>query len=155
FVTIPSKHDVATQHAIVDRPQGLSDTATRRVLTAFGIGLAIYLVAFYRSQLHSATTPATDVLRRGHVLVSLFLGDEMVANWVEGCSWSSIAERAAIVATAAAMLAAATAAGWIALQVLRANRALSQLESFALSAGVGLQLSSLATLALGLAGLMR
>ncbi len=128
-------------------PEGIS----ARLILVWG-WLAIYLAIYFLWPLTSGPLAARHALRRGHLWLGLLLGDETFGRWFEDASLSSLAERGQILAAAAAILLVATAAGWVALWALVIDRRLTRLETFVFSAGVGLNLISLATLAVGLAG---
>ncbi len=85
----------------------------------------------------------------------LLLPDELWQSWTRDASWHAIVQRVTIAALAAAVFAVAWAAGWLALHAIRIDERLSRLERFVFAAGMGLNLVSLATLAAGLAGLLR
>jgi hypothetical protein len=123
------------------------------VLLLVALALGVYLVAFHFWPL-SGHTGTPMLLRRGHVFVSLFLGDETVASWFAGASWHSLAQRGEILSYAAIILLAATAIGWLMLLGLRLADSLTRLETLVYSSGVGLNVVSLATLLSGLAGMM-
>ncbi len=124
----------------------------RDTMVLVWIGLAVYLAVFYASALDS-TAPA--VLRRWHLVLSRMVDVEVVARWVEGCTWASLTQRGTILTLAAAIFLPATAAGWLGLRLLGVDRLLTRLETFAFSAGVGLNIASLVALALGLCGALR
>jgi hypothetical protein len=137
-----------------DAPPASGKTAGD-MLPSVCAALAIYLVLFYLSPIGRDVPQAEGSLRRVHVLVSLFLGDEIVASWVEGCSWKSLAERGQILAASAAIFGVACLAGWTVLRLLRLSRSLTQLERFVFASGIGLSLISSTMLALGLFGFLR
>jgi hypothetical protein len=124
------------------------------VLLFVWIAIAVYLALYYWTPLAVNLPDSQGVLRRGQVLASLFFPDEILPYWFEGASWHALAERAGILAASAAMLLVAAAAGWICLHSLSLDRHLTRLETFVFSCGVGLNVTSLATLALGLCGVM-
>jgi hypothetical protein len=115
----------------------------------------LYLVAFFLTPLSSAPQGAHPLLRRAHFWLLLLLGDESFAAWCEGASRDSLAQRAVLLTTTTAVLFVALAAGWLALLGLRVRAVLTRLEQFVFATGVGLSLVSLATLALGLCGLLQ
>lgn len=124
-------------------------------LLAVWAWLAIYVVAFFRVPLPGAQ-PDTGTAARLEYLVALLLRpDDLVRDWIADFAWSSLAQRGAILGVTAAILGVALAAGWTFLRLLRVDRALSRLEMSLFSAGAGLNLVSLASLALGLAGWLR
>lgn len=114
--------------------------------------LAIYLVAFFREPL---TSGAGEVSRLDYLMAALLRPDDMVRQWIAGASWESLEQRGVILGMTAAILCVALAAGWICLRLLRVDRAVSKLEMSLFSVGAGLNLVSLATLLLGLAGWLR
>jgi hypothetical protein len=113
--------------------------------------LAVYLAAYW---LWPISGSMGQPLRRVHFWLSLVLGDDTLARWVEGCSWISLAQRGQILAIAAGILLVAVAAGWMCIRLSRIEALLTRLECGVFSAAVGLNLVSLITLALGLAGLL-
>ncbi len=117
------------------------------------LGLALYLVLFYGSSLRNLPAGPGQVLR-GRLWASLLLPDEVVRHWVEGCTRSALVDRAMILATAGAILAMASVAGWACLAASDIVRRLTRLECFVFSTAVGLNLTSLLTLALGLCGML-
>ena len=124
------------------------------MLFSIWAALVIYLLLFFMWPLGRGLSESKGNLRRAHVLASLLVGDEIVASWVDGCTWHSLAERGQILVVAAVILTTSIAAGWVCLSVSGINRRLTRLETFVFSCGVGLQLVSLTTLALGLAGIL-
>ncbi len=116
--------------------------------------IAAYLVAFYWTALPIVVPESQGVIRRIDVLWTVFLGDQTVAYWFEGVSANSLFQRGQILVTVTAIFLVACTAGWISLRAVGLDRQLTRLECFVFAAGVGLNLVSLATLALGLAGAM-
>jgi hypothetical protein len=114
--------------------------------------LAVYFAAYWLWPISGSMGQA---LRRGHFWLSLVLGDDTFARWFEGCSWTSLAQRGHLLAIAAGILLVAIAAGWMCIRFARIEQMLTRLERGVFSAAVGLNLISLITLALGLAGLLR
>jgi hypothetical protein len=101
-------------------------------------------------------TESSEGVARGLIFFAALLRPEdFVAKWFEGASWVSFGEHLTLLMWAAAVLSAAAGAGWMCLRVVRADRLLSRLEMTVLSIGVGLNVVSLVTLTLGLAGLLR
>jgi hypothetical protein len=119
------------------------------------IAVAAYLVLFYATPFSIAVPGSEIILRRGHLLLTLFAADGIVGDWLEDASWRGLAQRAAVLSLAGAILFVATAAGWCCLRMAGIDRRWSRLETFVFAAGVGLNLVSLATLALGLAGVLQ
>lgn len=115
--------------------------------------LAIYLLLFYLSPLSSAAG-LSGMVRRWQLWDALFLADEVCPRWIEDCSWHSLSQRAMILALAGAIFCGAWACGWLLLQLAGVNRRVTRLESFVFAAGVGLNIVSLAMLALGLCGVL-
>jgi len=110
--------------------------------------LAGYLAIF----LFTTSSEAQGTPRGGYLLVVLLRPDDLVADWFAGIGWSSIAERMWILLIALGVLSVAAAAGWLCLRLLRVDRAVTRLE---MTVGVGMNVVSLVTLALGLVGLLR
>lgn len=113
--------------------------------------LAGYLTVFLLTP--SRETEGTP--RGGYLLVTLLRPDDLVADWFAGLSWNSLTERMWILLFVLGVLSVAAAAGWICLRMLRVDRAVTRLEMTLLAVGVGMNVVSLVTLALGLAGLLR
>lgn len=129
-------------------------TPSAAVLALVWAAVTIYLVLFYWTPLPDASPSSEVVLRRGHLLLSIFEADRIAAEWFTGASWSALPQRAMVLAVSAAILLVACAAGWVCLRLTRVDCRLSRLEAWVFSAGVGLNLISLFALALGLAGVM-
>ena len=92
---------------------------------------------------------------RGQLWQTLLLGDDVLRNWIAGCTWASLTQRGLILAVAGAILVVALLVGWICLRLAGIDRLLTRLERVVFSAGVGLNLVSFVTLALGLCGILR
>lgn len=124
--------------------------------SAGSIALACaWLVGYLAVFLLTPSSEAQDMPRGGYLLVTLLRPDDLVADWFAGIGWSSLTERMWIVLVALGVLSVAAAAGWICLRLLRVDRAVTRLEMTLLAVGVGLNVVSLVTLALGLAGFLR
>jgi hypothetical protein len=123
------------------------------LILAWG-GLAIYLVLFFLSPLSSAAQ-ALGLFPRWRLLDSVFSADEICRQWIADCSWASLGQRATILALAGGIFAVSSVAGWTAMELGGFNRLVTRLESFVFSAGVGLNLTSLFALSLGLCGVLR
>jgi len=141
--------DRTTKHP---QPRG----ATPRARTPFAaiaalLGVAGYLALFF-------TLPIAELggSRRGELLlVALLRPDDILSRWIAEASWQSFAERGWILLFVLGVLSAAASAGWLWLRLLRVDRALTKLEMTLLAVVGGLNLVSLATLTLGLCGLLR
>jgi hypothetical protein len=153
-VAKPKHSRAATTDSGRNHPTAPRDR-TSDMMFAIWAALAIYLVLFYMWPIGQGVSQTDTRLRRGHAFVSVFLGDEIVVSWVDGCTWASLAERGQILAVAAAILGTAIVGGWLCLSVTGVCRQLTRLETFVFSSGVGLLLASLTTLVLGLAGVLR
>ncbi len=114
-----------------------------------------WLVGYFAVFLLTSSSEAQDTPRGGYLLVMLLRPDDLVADWFAGLGWNSVAERLWILLIVLGVLGVAAAAGWLCLRLLRVDRAVTRLEMTLLAVGVGLNLISLATLALGLVGLLR
>lgn len=150
-----SKHrpNSLSEPLVVPQVQNLDRVSHKLIL--IWAWLAAYLAVYYLWPLGSATASIKGVLRRGHLWIALVLGDETIARWTEDFSSASLVERMFILSVVAAIFLIAVAAGWICLRLGRIDRLTTKLECFVFSAGVGLNLVSLATLALGLGGILR
>ena len=113
-----------------------------------------YLIAFFWTALPIVVPESNQPIRRIDVLLTLFVGDQTVSQWFEGVSTAGLLVRGQILAAAGVILLVAFAAGWLALRACGVDRQLTRLEVLTFSSGVGLNLVSLATLALGLTGVM-
>ena len=142
----PHRSDAPAQAG--DAPAGGATAA----IAIVWVWLAIYLAAFFRTPLGSG---AQAVSRIDYLWASLLRPDDLVRQWIAGASWESLVQRGVILGVTAAILCVALAAGWTCLRLLRVDRALSKLEMSLFSVGAGLNLVSLATLVLGLAGWLR
>ena len=151
----PSKHRPKIPSPPSALPEDCEHERVSHKLIVIWAWLGVYLAAFYLWPLTSVPTSAKGVLRRGHLWIALVLGDETLARWVEDFSWASLVERAVILTVVGAIFLTAVAAGWICLRLTAIDRHLTKLECFVFSAGVGLNFASLATLALGLGGILR
>ncbi|MEX2113469.1 MAG: hypothetical protein WD845_09800 [Pirellulales bacterium] len=118
------------------------------------IAVVVYLAAFFWTALPIVVPDSNVVIRRLDVLLTIFLGEQTVAYWFEGFSGNSLWQRGHILTAVAAIFLVACAAGWICLRVFGVDRQLTRLEQFVFAAGTGLNLVSLATLALGMGGVM-
>jgi hypothetical protein len=94
-------------------------------------------------------------VRLDYLWASLVRPDDFARVWVAGFDWAAAVERGVILGVAGAVLGVAVTAGWTCLRLLHVDRALSRLEMSLFSAAVGLNLVSLVTLGLGLAGWLR
>jgi hypothetical protein len=104
----------------------------------------------------SFPTESSEGVARGLLFgAALLRPDDFLAMWFAGASWGSVGEHLELLLWAAVVLSAAAATGWLCLRLVRADRLLSQLEMTVLAIGVGLNVVSLVTLTLGLAGLLR
>ncbi len=123
-----------------DGPRGMSE---RTILILAAICLAGYLVAYS--------------LTRGLVFASLLLTPEdWIGVWFSGDGrqpWG-LFDRAGVALLAALVLAAAFGCGWWIVQRLGLDREMTIEERIGLALAAGLQLTSLATLAAGLTGVL-
>ncbi|REK12351.1 MAG: hypothetical protein DWQ37_12365 [Planctomycetota bacterium] len=118
------------------------------MLTLACVGLLGYVAVFFYAPLASS-----GKAERGEFLwTSILRPDDLVRAWIAGATWQGIVDRAVIAAVAAGIFAVVMAAGWTCLRLLRVDRVVTRAEMFVFSAGVGMNLVSLATLLLGLAG---
>jgi hypothetical protein len=115
----------------------------------------VYLAAFFRIPSASGEAAWGRTTRLDYFWASLLRPDDLVRAWVDGFAWNTLAERGVVLGMAAVILCVAIAAGWACLRLLHVDRVLSRLEMCLFSIGVGLNLVSLFTLALGLAGWLR
>lgn len=141
-MTKPQSRSDATTHP--GEPAGAVSAALLVVL-----GLCGYLVVFFRQPLAEG---AGGLSRIDYLMASLVRPDDFVRLWIAGAGWQSLAARLMILGLCAATLCVALAAGWFCLRLLGVDRAVTKLEMTLFSLAVGLNLVSLGTLALGLAG---
>ncbi len=114
-------------------------------------GVVGYLALFF-----ALPITALGGVRRGEtLLVALLRPDDFLTRWFEGASWQSLAHRGWILLFVLGILSAAASVGWLWLRLLRVDRALTKLEMTLLAVVGGLSIVSLATLVLGLVGLLR
>lgn len=118
------------------------------------LGLGLYLVLFFSTRLPSLEDQTGRVMRRSEFFWYLFLPDQIAGQWFGSPPQFALAERISVLAIAAAIVGVATAAGWLALVLCRAEQMLTRLEAFVFAAGVGLNLVSTYTLLVGLVGLL-
>lgn len=119
------------------------------------LGLVAYLVAFYLMPLSSGAMAGQPARPRGQLWAPLMVLDEFAPRWVEGVSGAAIVQRFEILALALGILLVACAAGSIPLRLAGLDRTRRRVEHWSLSAAVGLNILSLATLGCGLLGWMR
>ena len=122
-------------------PPSEASSAPPWQVAAVGVAVLGYFVFFLASD-----------AKRGLVLALFLLPDQIVHSWCDG-DWArfAILDRAPLLAGAAAILLIAYLAGHLVIERIGADR-LSHLERAVFSTGVGLNLISLYTLAVGLAG---
>ena len=120
------------------------------------IGLAVYAVAFYAAPLPSIPHAAGHPLLRIELLVQLLLRPDelLVPNWFGTPPEFSLLDRLPVLFVAGAILAWATALGWLLLVFCRADRGLGKVEIGVFSAAVGLNALGTWVLLLGLLGVM-
>ncbi len=141
--------DPTTKHP---QPPG----ATPRVRTPVAAIAALLGVAGYLALFLTLPIAELGGSRRGELLlVALLRPDDFVTRWFAGAAWQSLAERGWILLFVLGILSASASVGWLWLRLLRVDRALTKLEMTLLAVVCGLSLVSLATLILGLVGLLR
>ncbi len=150
-----SKHSQPGSKIVRPRSRDLASRGISQKLVLVWAFLAAYLLLFFLSPLASTPASQPEKMPRGQLWQTLLLGDDILRNWIAGCSWATLTQRGLILAVAGAILVVALAAGWICLRLAGIDRHLTRLELAVFSAGVGLNLVSLVTLALGLCGIMR
>jgi 4-amino-4-deoxy-L-arabinose transferase-like glycosyltransferase len=116
-------------------------------------GLAGYLVWFLLVPV--SVGPGSGTFRRGAILAQVLLPDDLVRSWLGTPPEFALLDRLPVLALAAAMLAAAGAGGWLVLVALRVDRRLTRAERVCLAVGLGLSLTSLYALGVGLAGALQ
>ncbi|MCA9145675.1 MAG: hypothetical protein KDB05_22940 [Planctomycetales bacterium] len=111
-------------------------------VVAFGVATFGYFIFFIASE-----------PKRGLILSLSLLPDQLVHSWCDG-DWSRFAllDRTPLIAASAGLLLVAYLAGRLVMERVGADDGLSQLELVVFATGVGLNLISLYTLVVGLAG---
>ncbi len=119
-------------------------------IVAFLATLLSYLWIFYTS---SGDEPGKNRLT---YLLLLFIPEKLVASWFDGSVANfHLLDRAPVLTVAAVIWAWAYVAGRLLMELVGAQRGLSRLEAFVFAMGVGLNVLSLWTLAVGLLGGLR
>ncbi len=126
------------------------DPRSNGLLFAVLAGFVVYLVLFLVSPYE--WSGEHNITRAGYVGASLLLADEMLGAWFHSPSDMLLLDRIVPLAAAFAISAVAGMLGYLALASLRIERRLSTLETVFFAEGVGLNLVSTYTLAVGLAG---
>ncbi len=128
-------------------------------VAAAAVGLAAYFVLFLATRLPSiedrfAGEGGRPVVRRIDLVVQWALRPDelLLPSWFGSPPGLAILDRLPVLLLAAAMLACAAAAGWLAMRSLGADRGLRSLETLCFATGVGTSLVSTFTLCAGLAG---
>ncbi len=89
---------------------------------------------------------------RWRLFNALLLIDDLCRQWFADLSWQALAQRTTILSLAAVIFGVAWTIGWILLRATKLDERLTRLETFLFAAAIGLNTTSLATLALGLGG---
>lgn len=118
-------------------------------------GLLIYEQWFFAQPLNELTRDGVAPARSAFFLFLLTAASDVWADRWFGAGGAVLFDRTAIALAAALILAVGWAAGRIALRLTGIDRHLTRLEHFVFATGVGLNLLSLGTLGLGLAGAVR
>ena len=134
-----------------DNPQsGQPAFVTRREVLGL-IGIVVYVFGFYLLEYQLKEIPI-----KCRALTWLLLPDELARLWVGGhVSRFGLLDRFPVLVGTAAILGCGFLLGRLCLDGLRVDHGLTRLERALISVGVGLSLLSLATLSLGLAGLLQ
>jgi hypothetical protein len=120
------------------------------------LGLAAYAVVFFAGQLPSLPARADGAARRRVDFFEwLLIPDELVSVWFQGTTAGAWLDRMSIVLVAITMLAVAMVVGAGLLRLVVVSGRLTRVEHAIFSLAVGLNVVSLYTLAVGLAGLLR
>lgn len=117
-------------------------------------GLA-YSVAFYAAPLPSIPSAVDRPWRRCDFFRYLLVPEGIVESWLGDNGSFALADRLPIAALAGAILVAGWSAGALVLRPLNLSRWMTPLERFVLACAAGMNLVSLYTLAIGLAGGLR
>jgi hypothetical protein len=127
-----------------DNLDSTPESASAKWWQVAGVGAAVlaYFIIFV------ASDP-----KRGLVMSLFLLPDQIVHSWCDG-DWGrfAILDRTPLIAATAGILLIAYLAGRLVIERVSADHRLSQLELVVFATGVGLNLISLYTLAVGLAG---
>ncbi|MGE0533504.1 MAG: glycosyltransferase family 39 protein [Pirellulales bacterium] len=113
---------------------------------------AVYIGLFLAARLPSIEGLTGQVWRRWELVLVPLQPDELLAAWTGGSGAWSIADRLPVLALAATIVLVASAAGDLLLRLLRVARSMARGERVFFAATAGLNLVSLWTLAVGLAG---
>ena len=127
-------------------------TSSDWLLLAWLAGTALYVGLFLATRLPSVEAVAGETWRRWQFAALLAQPDALWESWTGGPGAWGVADRVPIVAMAAAMFLVAAAAGDLLLRALRLATSLTWAERAFLAATAGLNLLSLWTLGVGLAG---
>jgi len=154
----PHKPNDRRSAGVPDSREDSRGTFGRRALAiAVGVGLAGYLVLFFATPVTElpGESPFGEVWRRYHLPLGLILWPEALTSaWFGQPLRFALFERMGILLAAVALVAVASGAGWLAMRACHADEGLDRWESIVFSAAVGLNLVSLYTLLIGVAGLL-
>jgi 4-amino-4-deoxy-L-arabinose transferase-like glycosyltransferase len=142
-------------HAAVGRLSGGAQPILTAKIVAVGVAIAAWIALYLAVPLPALgpRTAAGDPWRRWDLLLHyLLLPDELVVQWLGVPPEYTILDRLPVIAGAAAILGIAGLAGWLLMRLLGACAGLTRLEVLVFSLGAGLNVVSLYTLAVGLAG---
>ncbi|MBX9787316.1 MAG: hypothetical protein K2Y37_00240 [Pirellulales bacterium] len=121
-------------------------------LGAWLAGGAVYVGLFLATRLPSVEAVTGEVWRRWELALLALRPEDLWAAWTGGAGAWSMVDRVPIVGLVAAMLLVAAAAGDLLLRALQLTPSLTRAERVFFAATAGLNLLSLWTLGVGLAG---
>ena len=118
------------------------------------LGVAVYLVLFYATELPGLRNVDGSLVRRVTFLSYLVLPDEIMAQWLGTAPTFTVIDRLPVAAVAGAILGGSFVIGWLALVLGGLDRRLTRLEVTVFSLAVGLNAVSTYVLLAGLFGLL-
>ena len=123
-------------------------------LPAALLGISVYLVLFYATELPGLTNVDGLSHRRMIFLLPLLTPDDIVAQWLGSSPAVAVFDKLPVLAVAGGILAGAFVFGWMILALSGVDRRLKRLETSVFSLAVGLNGVSTYVLLAGLLGLL-
>lgn len=120
----------------------------------WAIAILAYSVLFYCGEIPTLSQAFRRPFRRFEIFVFALLPDQLLRQWGGENGQIGVLDRLPIIGAALLILISATVWGHLLVRTTKVDRLLRPLERFAISALVGLGLSSTVVLVLGLAGLL-
>lgn len=137
----------ANPHSRQHQPLRRGEVIASLTLLAFFVVLAGYLVLFFSADLPSM---GRGMSRFDLLKWRLFLPEQAMAHWFGTPADVELRDRLPVLYVAAATLAFGWLCGWLTMTTLRFDTGLTRLERGVFACGVGLNMISLYTLAVGL-----